>query len=114
MFFANTHATFFNMDPIWAAEMGTDRHKGIKYKKNAQNICSNNGFRLEMKNDEILKSYTNIWKLNLQLLNTAQLEKETIEEMRSYFAWNHNENLTYQSKWYAASRIYREFMAYIL
>lgn len=93
------------MDPIWAVAMGIDGYKGIKYEMNTQNICSNNGFRLEMNNDEILKSCTNIWTLNLQLLTTAQLEKETIQGMRSYFAWNHNENLTYQNKWDATCRI---------
>lgn len=93
------------MDPIWAIAMGINRYKRITYKKNTQNICSKNGFRLEMNNDEIFKSCTNIWKLNLQLMNPTQLKKETTEGMRSYFAWDHNENLTYQNKQYEGCRI---------
>ena len=41
------------------------------------------------------------------------MEEETIEGMRSYFKLNHNENLTYQNRWYAASEFREKFMAYI-
>lgn len=39
-----------------------------------------------------IRKFTNIWKLNIELLNNQQVKEEIIREIRKYSEMNENEN----------------------
>ena len=96
-FFSSTHGTFSRIDHILGHKSSLGKFKKLEI---IPSIYSDrNAVRLDLNYRRKTINNSNIWKLNIMVLNNQQITEEIKKEIKIYIETNENENTTTQTLW---------------
>ena len=104
-FFSSTHGTLSRIDHILGHKSSLDKFKKVEIISSI--ISDHTIIRLDINYRKNTVKSTNIWRLNITLLNKQEIPKEIKVEIKKYQETNDNENTTIQNLWDTAKAVLR-------
>ena len=104
-FFSNAHGTFSRIDSILDHKSSLGKFKKIEIISSI--FSDHNAMTLEINYRKKFFKNTNIWRLNIVLLNNQEITEEIKEEIKKYIETNDNENTMTQNLWDTAKAVLR-------
>ena len=106
-FFSSAHRTFSRIDHILGHQSSLG--KFLKSEIISSMFSDHNAVRLDANYREKKKTIknTNIWRLNLTLLNNQQITEEIEKDIKICIETNENENTTTQNLWDSVKAVLR-------